>query len=559
MHYASTYPNSANGNGGCGTPSFKSPADIGSPEASPCLSKSDTAIHGSGNSSSLILPDRSKSQFVFNYEPPTHTISPLITSENRGNLCAMSDAMNQMYLTMISGQHKFDAYMTFNDNRFYSLNERLDTYCDKVERVGSAVQGLQNEISNVNQLRVDQSHFQNLHCELEEIKSENLALRSLIENIETEQSMSFQNHDQRISNNKLDIKRAHKSNSDLTERVNVLDMKSNHLSLFIDGVPESKELSTAQVLIDRLQSDAQVTLNTSDFVSIFRLGKPRKAKSSPRQIRVKLSNEQARTKILSCRGKLKPNADASFIWINEDHPEAYKRRKIMLRELVKHINGLKGHTVSIDSGGLRLDGILYTPDQFNELPYECQPHNVQVIYTDHNTTLFAGEWAFMSNMYPCSLTYEGTRFTSSQQCFQFVRARKNKKLNKAHRIITTNDPFVCKAIGHSIHNSAEWNDQCETHMTKINRLKYVQNPHLVESLLSTGERILQEATTSSIWGIGAGIRSKSARENTATGDNLLGQILMKLRAEFADTRSDSESVHSSCHSEGQGASLDCID
>lgn len=273
----------------------------------------------------------------------------------------------------------------------------------------------------------------------------------------------------------------------MSERVNVLDIKSNYFSIFIDGVPESKELSTSQVLINRLVSDAQVTLAPSDFASIYRVGKPRKAKAKPRQIRAKLTNEEARNKLLSCRSKLKPNGDASLIWINEDHPEAYKRRKIMLRDLVKHINNQKGHVASIDSGGLALDGKLYTVDQFEDLPYNCQPHNVQVIYTEHNTTLYAGEWAFLSNMYPCSLVYEGTRFTSSEQCYQFVRARTNKDLIKAHRIITTNDPFVCKHTGDTIDDTSEWNDQCETYMTDINRLKYEQNPQLLESLLTTGE------------------------------------------------------------------------
>lgn len=78
------------------------------------------------------------------------------------------------------------------------------------------------------------------------------------------------------------------------------------MSLFLDGIPESKDLPTAQVLIDRLESDAQVRLDASDFTSIYRVGKPRRAKANPRQIKVKVATDQARNKILSCRGKLKP-------------------------------------------------------------------------------------------------------------------------------------------------------------------------------------------------------------------------------------------------------------
>lgn len=92
----------------------------------------------------------------------------------------------------------------------------------------------------------------------------------------------------------------------------------------------------------------------------------------------------------------------------------------MLRDLVKHINGLGGRKASIESGGLRLDGKFYGPDQFTSLPANCQPYNVQIINTDHNTTLFGGEWAFLLNEF---FEYENIRFTSREQCFQFNRAR----------------------------------------------------------------------------------------------------------------------------------------
>lgn len=234
----------------------------------------------------------------------------------------------------------------------------------------------------------------------------------------------------------------------------------------------------------------------------------------------------------------------------------------MLRDLVKHINSLKDHSASIESGGLRLDGEYFGPDRFDDLPTNCQPHNVQIVNTEHNTTLFAGEWAFLSNMFPCTLIYEGTRFTSSEQCYQFVRARSNKQLNKARRIITSNNAFACKRFGNSGHDAHGWDKKCEMVMTDIIRLKFKQNPHLVDSLLATGDRILQEATSSTVWGIGAGIRLKAAKDNTGTGDNLLGKILMQLRSKLAnsnsesDSDSDSDSDTSSCHSEADPAASD---
>lgn len=472
----------------------------------------------------------------------------------------MSDAMNQMYITLLQGQDKLEAYMSFNESRCQILNDKIDLCSDKVDKIDSLYGTLELEVSNVQKDKLDRSEFLTLQKEVAELKASNQSLLSLVANLETEQSTTFREHDQRISNNKLDIKRSTRTNNELTERVNVLDIKSNQSHLFIDGIPESKERSTAEVLIDRLQTDAQVVLAAHDFISIFRMGKPRRAKAAPRKIKVKVASDRARNDILSCRGKLKANTDGSLVWINEDHPDAYRRRKLMLRELVKHINNQKGHFASIEAGGLKLDGKLYGPDDFDNLPIGCQPHCVQIVNTEHNTTLFAGEWAFLSNMFPCSLIYDGTRFTSSEQCFQFVRARTNKELVKARKIITTNDPFVCKQLGDGLNDTKNWREICEEKMLEINRLKFEQNPSLLDLLLDTGDRILQEATTSSIWGIGAGIRSKAARENTTTGDNLMGKILMQLRSELSNTFADNNSIsdNSSCNSSDQ-ADVDLID
>lgn len=181
-----------------------------------------------------------------------------------------------------------------------------------------------------------------------------------------------------------------------------------------------------------------------------------------------------------------------------------------------------------------MNGRLYNHDQFDELPDNCHPRCVQVINTEHGTTLFAGEWAFLSNMYPCNVVYENTKFTSSEQCFQFCRARTNNELAKAQRIIVTNDPFICKQIGGSCDDNDKWIKSREQVLTDINKLKFTQNPELLDLLLDTGDSILQEATTGPDWGISASIRSKAARENTGQGENLFGKILMQLRSEFSD-------------------------
>lgn len=467
--------------------------------------------------------------FAFEFDPTKITTETLISKENRGDTGALSDAFNKIHVLLKTNQCHFNAYMSFNDRRFSFLTERLATVNAKINEIDSYVTGHNRALSELNTNKVSLTDFTNLKSDFENLKKSCDSALEQARSLYAEQQLTLDAHNKRLVNMSLDLKRSEKSYSDLVERVNVNDIRAKYLHLSIDGFPESEETSTKRSVID---ADASAGLVDSDFALIYRVGQPKPGLKNPRQIRIKLQNEAARDKFLSARSKLKPNPDKTRIWVNEDHPDAYRRRKVMLRELSKYINRLKGHSASLESGGIRVDDHLYTYDQLNDMPDEFHPRNVQVITNKHNCTLFAGEWAFLSNMFPTTIFFEDTKFTSSEQCFQFRKARAHNALDKARKIIMSNDPFVCKKVGDQIRESEDWSNRKFDIMTEINRLKFEQNDNLLIQLLATGDSILQEATTSRTWGIGAGLRSKAARTNTGTGENIFGLILTDLRAEF---------------------------
>lgn len=220
--------------------------------------------------------------------------------------------------------------------------------------------------------------------------------------------------------------------------------------------------------------------------------------------------------------------------MNEDHPDDYRRRKAMLRELVKHINNNTTHRASIEAGGLKMDGHLYLPNQFDDLPVECHPERVQIISTNENGIAFAGQWAYLSNMYQSSFRYEDMSFSSSEQCFQYHKALHHKDLMRAKQIILTNDPFKCKKTGGKIETSQEWLDTCETTMLDIIRCKFTQNEELKAKLIDTGNQRIYEATTGHYWGTNTGLRSKATRDQTGTGQNRFGLLLEELRREIVN-------------------------
>ena len=67
-------------------------------------------------------------------------------------------------------------------------------------------------------------------------------------------------------------------------------------------------------------------------------------------------------------------------------------------------------------------------------------------------------------------------------------------------------------------------------VTKGCLLKFSQNPNIKQYLLSTGDRILVEASPfDRIWGIGYIASNAVKVEKSKWGQNLLGKCLMKVR------------------------------
>lgn len=151
-----------------------------------------------------------------------------------------------------------------------------------------------------------------------------------------------------------------------------------------------------------------------------------------------------------------------------------------------------------------------------------------------NNLAYASEWAFLSSMYQCPIRYEGIGYLSCEQALQHTRATRHGAHGKAERILLAYDAFASKRIGGTIEKSEDWLNQREEIYRDINLAKFQQNPLLKAQLLETGDKILQEATVDSFWGIGAGIRSKATREATATSKNRAGVILMDIRAQLKE-------------------------
>ena len=132
---------------------------------------------------------------------------------------------------------------------------------------------------------------------------------------------------------------------------------------------------------------------------------------------------------------------------------------------------------------------------------------------------FSGEYEFLSNMYPCKVTYGGITYKCSESAYQ---AQKCPEL--AARFSDLNG-YVAKKMGRQVTIRSDWEQVKLRIMATIVFQKFNQNKDLAEKLILTGDAELIEEN---YWGDTYwGICTNKTYDNV--GENYLGKILMFTR------------------------------
>ena len=134
---------------------------------------------------------------------------------------------------------------------------------------------------------------------------------------------------------------------------------------------------------------------------------------------------------------------------------------------------------------------------------------------------FRGEYSFLSNMHAASFTWNGRTYMNSEAAFQSA-----KSLDPAVRdAFSAMNGVAAKRAGRKVELRGDWDAVKLDVMEEILRAKFSQNPELLQKLIDTGDMVLMEGNYwhDTYWGVD--IRS-------GAGENHLGEILMKLRAEL---------------------------
>lgn len=133
-----------------------------------------------------------------------------------------------------------------------------------------------------------------------------------------------------------------------------------------------------------------------------------------------------------------------------------------------------------------------------------------------------------SNLYRREIEFEGETFATSEHAYQAGKARKpavRKWLMEAP------SPALLAMAAHGLYYwdvAPGWSTSKFDRMRAVLRAKFTQHPDLLELLLGTGEaRLVETATVDNevnrLWG-----------EVNGVGRNMLGELLMELRAQLRD-------------------------
>lgn len=138
-----------------------------------------------------------------------------------------------------------------------------------------------------------------------------------------------------------------------------------------------------------------------------------------------------------------------------------------------------------------------------------------------------------SQWYPSNFIVGGKEYHCAEQ---FMMAKKAELFNDTEvlqSILMAKDPRTIKNLGRVVKNfdPAVWNEKKFEIVVQGNLAKFSQNAELQDFILSTGNKILVEASPyDKIWGIGLDERSSDAIfPEKWKGQNLLGFALMKVR------------------------------
>ena len=129
---------------------------------------------------------------------------------------------------------------------------------------------------------------------------------------------------------------------------------------------------------------------------------------------------------------------------------------------------------------------------------------------------FRGDYAFLSNFFPCHIRMNGINYRNAEAAFQSFKLADPEERRRFSKLT----PSEAKRLGRSVTLRPDWESIKIDTMRAVVHLKFLENRPLARLLIATGDAELIEGNTwhDTFWGVCNGV-----------GQNNLGKILMAER------------------------------
>ena len=145
----------------------------------------------------------------------------------------------------------------------------------------------------------------------------------------------------------------------------------------------------------------------------------------------------------------------------------------------------------------------------------------------------------LSQWFESSFRVDGQTYLTAEHFMMAEKARLFDDVETRANILAARTPAEAKKLGRGVKgfDDALWEQGRFDIVVRANEAKFLQNRALRNYLLTTGDRVLVEASpVDRIWGVGLAANDERALEPRAwCGLNLLGFALMEVRARLASS------------------------
>jgi ribA/ribD-fused uncharacterized protein len=220
--------------------------------------------------------------------------------------------------------------------------------------------------------------------------------------------------------------------------------------------------------------------------------------------------------------------------MEEDFPQEWRNRRQILYPILKVARDIPGVKATLSRDRLIVNSQVFTIDNLSTLPDSLNLK--QVLHTDKENVLFSSRSSPLSNFYPARFMKNGLVYRSSEHYYQESKAMVNNDLDAAEEIRMMTDSVDMYRRGQTVKvNTDIWTDGKRLAvMEEALTLKFSQNKHLREVLLSTNDSNIWEARSQDTF-FGAGASPSDLKRScyqSVPGANHLGKLLMKVRDNF---------------------------